>query len=323
MSIRSNVFPPVFKILEGEKQATIKHFERLRRDKPHRMLNKATIVHNLQNIQKMIAAGFQLKSLGITAPLQAESLDDIKFDSRQVIDKLDQFPAERYYVTDLMRTRQILGQHAKVGNWEVYAEVPFPNMQFPEKVNRLLVLDRIENPAIVGNLIRSAKALGWDGVCLTPGTVDPFDSEVMKHSRLASLFIPTAYGLTPNWGEYVKQHNLNILLSLMVPDDIIKDKAVDERTPLQFWNNLTKKLETERAMKMLASGRVAVVVGKKHSRRRYTTFPMDSLCVGIPMLNHVKSLNTSVSGSILMNEISRLMGYRVESDQTLNSNKQN
>jgi len=322
MSIRSNVFPSVFKILEGEKQATIKHFERLRRDKPHRMVNKTAIIHSLQSIQRVMAAGFQIKSLGITAPLQAESLDDIKFDSRQVIDKLDQFPAERYYVTDLMRTRQILGPHAKVGNWEVYAEVPFPNTQFPEKINRLLVLDRIENPAIVGNMIRSAKALGWDGVCLTPGTVDPFDSEVMRHSRLASLFIPITYTLTPNWGEYVQEHNLSIILSQMVPNDTIKDDASDKRTLLQFWNNLTKKLDNERAMKLLASGRVAVVVGKKHSRRRYTTFPMDSLCVGIPMLNHVKSLNTSVAGSILMNEIGRLTGHGVEYE-TRNSNKQN
>ncbi|CAG8563898.1 2263_t:CDS:1 [Paraglomus brasilianum] len=317
MSIRSNVFPAVFKILEGEKQATIKNFERLRRDKPHRMLNKTTIIHSLQSIQRVISAGFQIKSLGITAPLQAESLDAIKFDSRQVIDKLDQFPAERYYVTELARTRQILGQHAKVGNWEVYAEVPFPNTQFPEKINRLLVLDRIENPAIVGNMIRTAKALGWDSVCLTPGTVDPFDSEVMRHSRLASLFIPIAYTLSPNWNEYVKQHDLNIMLSQMVPKDIVKDDVSDKKTPLQFWDNLTKKLDTERGMKLLASGRVALVVGKKHSRRRYTTFPMDSLCVGIPMLNHVKSLNTSVSGSILMNEISRLMGYGVQDDQTV------
>jgi TrmH family RNA methyltransferase len=51
----------------------------------------------------------------------------------------------------------------------------------------VLVGDRIADPGNAGTIIRSAEAAGADGVVLTPGSVDPFNSKVVRASA-GSLF---------------------------------------------------------------------------------------------------------------------------------------
>jgi len=45
---------------------------------------------------------------------------------------------------------------------------------------RLLVLDGIQDPGNVGTLLRTAAALGVDGTCVLPGTVDPWNAKVVR-----------------------------------------------------------------------------------------------------------------------------------------------
>lgn len=59
---------------------------------------------------------------------------------------------------------------------------------------RILVLDRIQDPGNLGTLLRSALALGWDGVLFTPGTVDPFNDKALRASKGALFTLPFASG---------------------------------------------------------------------------------------------------------------------------------
>ena len=62
----------------------------------------------------------------------------------------------------------------------------------PAQLQRLLVLQGVQEPGNVGALIRSAAALGWDAVCLDAGCSDPFSEKAIRASRGASLRVRIA-----------------------------------------------------------------------------------------------------------------------------------
>lgn len=66
--------------------------------------------------------------------------------------------------------------------------VPLHNLQ------KIVVLEGLQDPGNAGTILRTALALGWDGAFLTPGTADPFNDKALRASRAASLFLPLQFG---------------------------------------------------------------------------------------------------------------------------------
>lgn len=54
----------------------------------------------------------------------------------------------------------------------------------------VVVLDRIGDPGNLGTILRSAEAAGADAVVLTPGSVDPYNSKVVRASAGALFHVP-------------------------------------------------------------------------------------------------------------------------------------
>ncbi len=69
------------------------------------------------------------------------------------------------------------------------ALAPLPAARPLERVDRLLILDRIADPGNLGTLLRTALALGWNSVALTPGSVDPFNDKALRASKGAPFFL--------------------------------------------------------------------------------------------------------------------------------------
>ncbi|HKM10826.1 MAG TPA: RNA methyltransferase [Bacilli bacterium] len=55
---------------------------------------------------------------------------------------------------------------------------------------RLLLLDHIQDPGNLGNLLRSALAFNYDGVLVTPGCADIFHPKVLAATQGAFFFLP-------------------------------------------------------------------------------------------------------------------------------------
>jgi RNA methyltransferase, TrmH family len=55
---------------------------------------------------------------------------------------------------------------------------------------RFLVVDGVQDPGNLGTLIRTAEALGVEGVIVLPGTVDPWSPKVVRAAAGASVRIP-------------------------------------------------------------------------------------------------------------------------------------
>lgn len=70
------------------------------------------------------------------------------------------------------------------------AEIALPRPHIFDKENFLLILDNIQDPGNLGNLLRTALALGWEGVIFTGDTVDLFNDKAVRAARGATFRLP-------------------------------------------------------------------------------------------------------------------------------------
>ena len=59
-----------------------------------------------------------------------------------------------------------------------------------QNLNRLLLLDRVQDPGNLGTLLRSAVAFGFDGVVLGEGCVDLYNEKVIRSTQGAIFKMP-------------------------------------------------------------------------------------------------------------------------------------
>ncbi|BDA40750.1 probable rRNA methyltransferase 3, mitochondrial [Coccomyxa sp. Obi] len=69
----------------------------------------------------------------------------------------------------------------------------------PGQIQRLLALERVQDPGNLGSLLRTAAGLGWDGVFLLPGCCDPFNDKALRASRGAAFKLPIGVGDWQVW----------------------------------------------------------------------------------------------------------------------------
>lgn len=106
----------------------------------------------------------------------------------------------------------------------IVAEFPLPEPSSLEGLDWVLVLDRVTDPGNMGSLLRTALALGWQGVLFLPGCVDPFCEKVISASRGALFFLPFCFG------------ELHIALPLVIADTKGKPLSPLKRCALVLGN---------------------------------------------------------------------------------------
>ncbi|GAX79119.1 hypothetical protein CEUSTIGMA_g6559.t1 [Chlamydomonas eustigma] len=94
------------------------------------------------------------------------------------------------------------------------------------KVDRLLALDRIQDPGNLGTLLRTAMALGWDGVFLLPGCTDPFSDKAVRASRGASIRTRIGRGSLEELKSVVSAQGLKLLAA--EPDPVMPDVGTSQ-----------------------------------------------------------------------------------------------
>ncbi len=82
-------------------------------------------------------------------------------------------------VSDTVQSQGIIGV--------LKMEILTYNILLKSDEQRLLILDRIQDPGNLGTMIRTADAAGFTGVLLSKGTVDPYNEKVIR-STMGSVF---------------------------------------------------------------------------------------------------------------------------------------
>lgn len=148
------------------------------------------------------------------------------------------------------------------------AEISLPQPQDLSDKNFLLILDQITDPGNLGTLLRTALALKWEGVLVTPGTVDLFNDKALRAAKGAHFHLPYARAS--------KEEILSFNHQLYTAD--LKGKPLDSA---RFAPPLALILSSE-----------------AHGAASWAKTRGETLT--IPMSPKVESLNVSTSGAILL-----------------------
>lgn len=143
---------------------------------------------------------------------------------------------------------------------------------------RIAVLENVVDGTNVGALLRSAAALGADGVLLTPDCCDPLQRRSARVSMGAALRIPWAVCENP-------------LAAL---------KAAGFRTAALALRENAVSIDDER---LKAADKLALFLGAEGDGLRQATIDGCDFAVIIPMYHQVNSLNVAAAGAVAFWEL--------------------
>ena len=149
---------------------------------------------------------------------------------------------------------------------------PFPYGNPLTDKKWLVALDGVSDPGNLGTLLRTAIALGWEGVYILENSCDPFNDKALRAAKGATFKLPIAYGSWESLLKIAKANNLEIVASDM-----------DGESPEDLDPNVGKLLIVGNEGLGLSDK------AQKHAKR-----------VTIPMSGNMESLNVAVAGGIMM-----------------------
>jgi RNA methyltransferase, TrmH family len=230
----------------------IKHFVKLREDKEYRYEQKRVVISGVKMIREL-SRQFPLRTLliGEGLPLSETPRADTIFSvPSQILKK----------VTGLENPEPIA------------AEIDMPTFSDFSPCTYLLVLDGISDPGNLGTLLRTAKALGWEGAFITQGSTDPYNDKAIRSAKGATFTLPWIKG---TWGE----------LSLLLEKNKMTLLAADAKgKPLKSCS---------------LPPPIALALGNE-AHGLNDTLKKRAELLAIPMHEGMESLNVATAGAILM-----------------------
>lgn len=146
---------------------------------------------------------------------------------------------------------------------------------------RVVLAEDIDNPTNLGAIVRSAAALGWDGIILAPGSADPLARRALRVSMGSGLSLPFAR-LTPtdNLAEMLAHHAYTSFA--LTPDASATNISLVSHSPNQ---------------------KLALLLGSERDGLDDATMEAATHMVRIPMHAGIDSLNVGAAAAIAMHAL--------------------
>lgn len=177
-------------------------------------------------------------------------------------------PKVDYLVTEEI-LKKITGLHQPDG---LAAEAVLPRPQLLLGLKSILILDQIADPGNLGTLLRTALALNWEGIIVTPNTVDLFNDKALRAAKGATFRLPYACMTHEEISDFLRKNGITAFTA-----DI--EGEVLGRVPFKSPIALVLSNESK---------------GPSHSIGQKIT---------IPMSDKTESLNVASAGAILLYEM--------------------
>jgi RNA methyltransferase, TrmH family len=158
-------------------------------------------------------------------------------------------------------------------------------------LQRLLVLERCQDPGNLGTMLRTALACGWDGAFLLPGCADPFNDKAVRASRGACFKLPIACGSHEDWRSVTEAHALKRLAGDLEHRGRAASPSPSPSPPYAS----ARSFDGEDLQKH----GVSLVLGSEGQGLSSEALKGCSR-VSIPMAEDMESLNVAAAGAILM-----------------------
>jgi RNA methyltransferase, TrmH family len=155
------------------------------------------------------------------------------------------------------------------------AEIPvrsFNTLRLPPEC-RIIVLDAVQDPGNVGTIIRTAAALGAAATIALPGTVDIWNSKVVRSSMGAQFEHPAFYASWNAARDFLSKEHFQLWATDASGEPVARDRAVR---------------------------RLAIVVGNEGSGVNPEIRAGADKIVSLPIAAGVESLNVAVATGIIL-----------------------
>lgn len=159
----------------------------------------------------------------------------------------------------------------------LFAAAEMNQKSVPDNAKRIVVLDGVQDPGNVGTIIRTAEALGFDGLIFTGACADVFSPKVLRSSMGSALRMPIEE----------------------VSCDELCERLLGFVSYAAMLDDTAQKLGTERF-----PDRTAVVIGSEGAGVSREVAEICEKKLYIP-ISGAESLNAAVAAAIIMWEISQ------------------
>jgi TrmH family RNA methyltransferase len=154
----------------------------------------------------------------------------------------------------------------------IAAEISLPQEADLQHADYLLILDGVSDPGNMGTLLRTALALGFNAVLITPASADPFNEKALRAAKGATFTLPIKQAA---WEE------IDILLNS------------------KRWDICAADAKGTLMQEIKCTPPIALVLGNE-SQGISTRVKTLAKSIAIPMQREMESLNVASAGAILM-----------------------
>ena len=210
-----------------------------------------------------------------------EVLDAIeKLHGKEAIENID------IYVGDHETLKDLTGYALVKGLWAAFRRGPVESLkEFCKDKSKLAVLFDVVNPTNVGAIIRSAAAMGVDGVILTHGSVNPLYRRASRVSMGTVFQIP--------WTEATKEESEGTKLIELL-------NGYGFAAAAMALTDESVGIDDEKVKK---SEKLAIVLGTEGDGLPADVIKTCTYTIKIPMYHGVDSLNVAAASAVAFWEI--------------------
>ena len=215
-------------------------------------------------------------------------LIDRKFVDGQARDIIERCPDVPVYTAPASVLSELTGFKLTLGAMCAMRRRPVPATEdVLAGASRIAVLEDIMNQTNVGAIFRSAAALGFDAVVLTPACSDPLYRRSVRVSMGTVFQIPWTYlkCSPPDYVGYLKEMGFATAAMALRHDTI----AVDDR-------------------RLTDEPRLAVILGTEGEGLREETISACDYTIKIPMYHGVDSLNVAAASAVAFYSLAKRTG---------------
>ncbi|MGL4972187.1 MAG: TrmH family RNA methyltransferase [Culicoidibacterales bacterium] len=144
----------------------------------------------------------------------------------------------------------------------------------PSRVNRILLLDAIQDPGNLGTLIRSAVAFNVEAIVLGKGTVDLYNEKVLRSTQGAVFHVPVMQADLASYIPELQKQGVEVI-----------GTSLQQAVELQSFE---------------IPKRWALLLGNEGQGVNQQLLDLTDENVFIEMMEQAESLNVAIAGSIVM-----------------------
>lgn len=171
----------------------VKHLVKLRQNRDYRYEHQSLVIEGIKPVEELAPHNrFKLIATYNEAmiPLGAE--------------------ADEILIVNDVVMKKISGMQSPEG---LVVEIPMPKPASLAGLKSILAFDGVSDPGNVGNMLRSALALGWEGVFILNESCDPFNDKALRAARGATFRIPLSWGNFDQLKQLVTENQLTPLVA--------------------------------------------------------------------------------------------------------------